>query len=89
MASVGVKQLRDHLTRYLRKARNGEQVVITDRGQPVAELLPLPPRVAAARAWELVRQGKAGWTGGKPRGAARPPKPRRGLVSDAVLEDRR
>lgn len=89
MASVGVKQLRDHLTRYLRKARNGEQVVITDRGEPVAELIPLPPPAAAARAWDLVRQGRAHWGGGKPRGAKRPPKPRRGLVSDAVLEDRR
>lgn len=89
MASVGVKQLRDHLTRYLRRARKGEEVVITDRGEPVAELIPLPPSAVAARAWALVRQGRARWSGGKPRGAARAPKPRGGSVADAVIEDRR
>jgi prevent-host-death family protein len=89
MATVGVKQLRDQLTRYLRRARNGEQVLITDRGKPVAELVALPPPAAADRAWALVRQGRARWGGGKPRGAARRPKPRRGTVADAVLEDRR
>jgi prevent-host-death family protein len=89
MASVGVKQLRDNLTRYLRRARGGEQVVITDRGEPIAELIALPPPAAAARAWELVRQGRAHWTGGKPRGVVKRARPRRGLVSQAVLEDRR
>jgi prevent-host-death family protein len=89
MTSVGVKELRDHLTRYLRKVRKGEQVVITARGEPVAELVALPATVAAARAWDLVRQGQARWAGGKPRGLERPPKPRRGSVADAVIEDRR
>ena len=89
MASVGVKELRDHLTLYLRKARKGEQVLITDRGEPVAELVSLPPPAAAERAWAVVRQGRARWGGGKPRGARRPPKPRGGSVADAVLEDRR
>jgi prevent-host-death family protein len=89
MASVGVKQLRDHLTHYLRRARKGEQVLITDRGKPVAELVSLPAPAAAERAWTLVRQGRARWGGGKPRGAVRPPVPRGGSVADAVLEDRR
>jgi prevent-host-death family protein len=39
-ASVGIRKLRDGLTRYLGRVRRGEQLVITDRGAPVAVLLP-------------------------------------------------
>ena len=37
---VGIRRLRDGLTRYLGRVRRGERLVITDRGQPVAVLLP-------------------------------------------------
>ncbi len=37
---VGIRRLRDGLTRYLGRVRRGERLIITDRGQPVAVLLP-------------------------------------------------
>ena len=37
---VGIRKLRDELTRYLGRVRRGARVVITDRGEPVAVLLP-------------------------------------------------
>ena len=89
MATVGVRELRDHLSDYLRRVREGERVVITDRGKPVGELSPAAGRKSVERAWVLVRQGIGRWRGGKPRGLTRAPRLKRGLVSAGVLEDRR
>jgi prevent-host-death family protein len=38
MAEVGVAQLRRELKDWLDRARSGDEVVITDRGRPVARL---------------------------------------------------
>ena len=88
MASVGVRELKDHLSGLLRRVRDGETLVITDRGQPIGELGPVANRVIAERARALVRQGLAHWAGGKPKGLKNAPRPRKGLVSAAVIEDR-
>ena len=37
---VGVRHLRDHLSRYLDHVAGGGEVVVTDRGRPVARLVP-------------------------------------------------
>jgi prevent-host-death family protein len=89
MANVGVRELRDNLSEYLRRVREGELLVITDRGRPIGELGPAAGGRIAERARALVRRGVATWSGGKPRGLASPPRPKAGLVSDAVIEDRR
>jgi antitoxin (DNA-binding transcriptional repressor) of toxin-antitoxin stability system len=84
-----VRELRDNLSGYLRRVRQGELLLITDRGQPIGELGPATRGRTVERARSLVRRGVAGWSGGKPEGLCRAPKPRAGLVSDAVVEDRR
>lgn len=38
--AVGIRKLRDELTRHLGRVRRGGRIVITDRGQPVALLMP-------------------------------------------------
>jgi prevent-host-death family protein len=38
MKTVGVRELKDRLSEYLREVRSGECVLITDRGEVVAEL---------------------------------------------------
>ncbi len=43
MRSVGSRELKNRLGRYLRQVRNGATIVVTDRGRPVAELRPLAP----------------------------------------------
>ncbi len=40
MKTVGVRDLRNKLSEYLRRVRLGESVLVTDRGEVVAELLP-------------------------------------------------
>ncbi len=41
MRIVGIRQLKDRLSSYLRSVRDGEVVLVTDRGEAVAELCPL------------------------------------------------
>jgi prevent-host-death family protein len=38
MAMVGVRDLKNRLTHYLGRAKRGEEVVVTERGRPVAIL---------------------------------------------------
>ncbi len=47
MELVGIREMRQNLSRYARRAKNGESFVITDRGQAVAQLTPAPGRASA------------------------------------------
>ena len=40
MRSIGIRELRQHASRYLRDVQRGETIEITDRGRPVARLVP-------------------------------------------------
>ncbi len=40
MKAVGISELTNHLSEYVRKVRGGESVLVTDRGEVVAELGP-------------------------------------------------
>ena len=52
---VGITELRANLAEWVRRAADGEEIVITDRGRPVARIV--PPDPAAARMSELVAAG--------------------------------
>jgi prevent-host-death family protein len=85
-STAGVRELRDHLSRYLAEVRRGREVVVTDHGRPVARLV--PPDAAQDRLAELIAAGRAQG----PRRARRPPsKPIKasGTVSDLVRDQRR
>jgi prevent-host-death family protein len=43
MDSVGVRELRQNLSRYLAEVKQGESFVVTERGREVARLLPSGP----------------------------------------------
>jgi antitoxin (DNA-binding transcriptional repressor) of toxin-antitoxin stability system len=46
MKTVGVRELKNRLSEYLREVVRGESVLVTDRGEVVAELS--PPRLGAS-----------------------------------------
>jgi antitoxin (DNA-binding transcriptional repressor) of toxin-antitoxin stability system len=63
MKTVGVRELKNRLSEYLRQVRSGEEVLVTDRGEVVAELGPpgrggVDPAVPAGLA-ALARRGLA------------------------------
>ncbi len=38
---IGVRDLRDHLSRHLADVRSGRTVTITDHGKPIARIVPV------------------------------------------------
>jgi prevent-host-death family protein len=60
MVEVGVRELKNSLSSYLRKVRAGEVVVVTDRGKPVARIFPagFPEHLA-----RLIAEGRIKWSG--------------------------
>ena len=83
---AGVRELRDHLSRYLEAVRDGQEVTVTDHGKAVARLVPLnQPRTID----RLIAEGIV-----TPAATAKRPSSRRrvkasGTVSDLVAEQRR
>jgi prevent-host-death family protein len=41
--STNIADLRNHLTRYLKEVRAGEEIVVRDRQRPFAKIVPLAP----------------------------------------------
>jgi len=65
--TVGVAELRQNLSRYLRRVEEGERLLVTDRNRPVAELGPAPSTgqaldrlIAAGRVARPARRGLPG-----------------------------
>jgi len=54
--TVGVGELRQNLSRYLRRVERGERLVVTDRNRPVAELG--PPASTGAELDRLIVEGR-------------------------------
>ena len=85
---VAISEFRAHLSEWLERAREGEEVVVTDRGVPVARLLGIG---AAATLERLSAEGVIG----RPERSQRPPasgRPRPGArrsVAKLVSEQRR
>lgn len=56
-STVGIAELRQNLSRYLRRVERGERLLVTDRNRPVAELGP-PSTVAGAELNRLIAEGR-------------------------------
>jgi prevent-host-death family protein len=57
MKIASVAEIKARLSEFLAAARAGDDVVITDRGRPVARLTGLGPEADDARMAELLRAG--------------------------------
>lgn len=68
MHTVGIRELKTHLSTYIGYASQGEEVVVTDHGREVALLVPITAERRAVLG--LVAEGAANWSGGKPAGLA-------------------
>lgn len=56
MTTVGVAELRQNLSKYLRLVAKGERLVVTDRNRPVAELG--PPSSTGEALDRLIAEGR-------------------------------
>lgn len=89
MDTVGIRELKAHLSRHLKRVRSGARLVVTERGRSIATINPIEPPADVGWAHQLVAEGRAHWNGGKPAGATRPAKLTGKTASSIVLEDRR
>ncbi len=87
--TVGIRELKNNLSRILKLVKDGHVVAVSDRNKRVALLLPVGQRRMDEKIDHLVETGLLSWQGGKPGGAERPGRSTAGTVSDAVLEERR
>lgn len=89
MNSVGVRELRQNLSRYLVKVKEGESFVVTERGREVARLSPSGPadspiaRLVAERGATMPRGNLLDRVGALDRPPAGPP------FSDEILDELR
>lgn len=92
MKTAAVSELKARLSKYLDRVKSGEEVLITDRGNPVARLLPVSRARAARQTMAtmekrgLIRLG----SGKLPKDFWKMPKAEdsEGLVLRALLEER-
>jgi prevent-host-death family protein len=63
MRHIGIRELKNRLSHYVRLARAGQEILVTDRGEGVAELVPPQRRKRGRelrqRLSELARRGLA------------------------------
>lgn len=93
MSRVGVKELKNRLTHYLRRTKQGEEVIITERGKPIALIQPIQSaeRVMSldARLARLAAQGLVSLPTHKPLKRVRLAKVSGPPISKIIVEDRR
>jgi prevent-host-death family protein len=89
METVGIRELKTHLSHHLKRVRSGARLLVTERGRSIATINPVEPPADVDWAHQLVAEGRAHWSGGKPTGARRPARITGKAASAIVLEDRR
>lgn len=87
MREIGIRELRQQASRFLREVQSGETFEVTDRGRPVARLVPIPRSGGVA---ELVASGRLTPTAGDALdlGAPLPPAAGQALPSEALAAAR-
>jgi prevent-host-death family protein len=70
MKKAGIAELKNNLSRYLDQVKNGESILVLDRNQPVAQIIPLQKaargvteredRLARLERKGLIRRGSGG-----------------------------
>lgn len=89
MLTVGIRELKANLSRYLSKVKEGQRIVVTDRKKQVAIISPFDKESDEEKLLNLIQRGIADWSGGKPVGLKTKIVSKGKKVSDAVLEGRR
>ena len=85
MKSIGVRELRQRASEYLRQVEAGQTLEITARGRPVALLVPLR---GAGHVERLVRRGRVQPPTGDLLALGTPLAPKAGVLPPSTLLDR-
>jgi len=61
---VNIRDLKAHLSKYLRKVKEGHTILITERGKPIGRIIPEREQIEERLA-RIVVAGLAKWSGKK------------------------
>jgi prevent-host-death family protein len=86
--TVGIRELKAQISKYMRRVKEGQTLVITERGKPIGRIIPAE-QTLEERMLRLVEAGIVKWNGKKleprdPIAVNRGPR----QISDLVVEDR-
>jgi prevent-host-death family protein len=86
--TIGIREFKSQLSSHLREVKEGATLVITNRGKPVARLVPVTSGIES-KVKQLLESGSASWSGRRlstevPTVSVRGPK----TVAEMLLEDR-
>jgi prevent-host-death family protein len=85
LMDIGIRELRDGLSRHLAQVREGHTITVTDHGKPIAKIVPVEGLTGLQR---LIAEGKAR-PPLRPKRPARIPSEAGGIVSDLIGDQRR
>jgi len=85
-ATIGIRELRDGLSRHLAEVRAGSEIIVTDHGTPIARIVPIGKESGLER---LIRQGLVTLPTGPRRTFYPEPIQANGIVSDLIADQRR
>ena len=89
METIGIRELKENLSRYMKRVKSGERIIVTDRKKEIAIIIPLEKKGKEEKIYQLIQRGMACWSGSKPKGMPSRIVSRGKSVSGAVVEDRR
>ena len=93
MSTVGVKDLKNRLTQYRRRIKQGEEFIVTERGSPIALIQPIKSADKAvsleAKLARLAAQGVLSLPTRRPLRRVRLVKVSSKPISRTIVEDRR
>jgi prevent-host-death family protein len=86
--TIGIREFKEQLSGHIREVKKGSTLVITERGKPVARLMPMAADLDD-KLQQMLDSGMASWNGQKPpsegfRASVKGPK----MVAELLLEDR-
>jgi prevent-host-death family protein len=89
MERIGIRELKENLSRYMKKVRTGERIIVTDRKNDIAIIMPININAGDKKLYQFIQRGMASWSGGMPEGMPVRIISKGKSVSSAVIEDQR
>lgn len=62
--SVGIRELKSNISKYMREVKKGVPITITEHGKPIGQIIPILDQ-QNSRLLEMIAQGYAEWGGQK------------------------
>jgi len=89
VSSVGIRNLKNKLSLYMRKVKKGEILSVTERGRTIAYITPALEKAEIKEIQTMILNGQGTWKGGKPKGAEQLVQITGKPVSEYIVEERR